>query len=152
MIGPTIWGLVLAVHILCAVIWVGGMFFALLVLRPSLAALEPPQRLALHGQVFRRFFLIIWHAMPLSLITGYAMLFGVYRGFAGADWSVNLMQLLGLIMSAVFLVIFFGPWPRFRHTEDRAAAAGAVDSIRKLITLNLALGLITVTVAALGWR
>jgi len=64
--------LLLALHLLGAVVWVGGMFFALLVLRPSLAVLEPPQRLALHMQVFRRFFLIVWHAMPAVIITGYA--------------------------------------------------------------------------------
>ena len=63
-----------ALHLLCAVLWVGGMFFAYVVLRPSLAAIEPPQRMLLHTQVFRKFFLVIWHAMPLILITGFAML------------------------------------------------------------------------------
>ena len=36
-----------AVHVLFAVLWVGGMAFAILALRPALAVLEPPQRLAL---------------------------------------------------------------------------------------------------------
>ena len=53
-----VWGWVLAVHVLCAVIWVGGMFFAYVVLRPSLSVLEPIQRIALHTQIFRRFFQI----------------------------------------------------------------------------------------------
>lgn len=141
------WAVVLAIHILCAVIWVGGMFFALLVLRPSLAAIEPAQRMALHEQVFRRFFLIIWHVMPLALITGYAMLGGVYGGFSHADWHINLMQLLGLGMAAIFVMIFFAPWARFRRGEDRPAQ---IDTIRRLITLNLVLGLITIAVAALG--
>ncbi|HST74510.1 MAG TPA: CopD family protein [Acetobacteraceae bacterium] len=143
----TIWPIVFAIHILCAVIWVGGMFFALLVLRPSLGVLEPAQRLQLHSQVFRRFFLIIWHAMPLALISGYAMLLGVFGGFAGAGWSINLMMLLGLIMAALFLVVFFGPWARFRYGTDPARAA---DSIRRLILVNLVLGLVTVCVAAVG--
>lgn len=141
------WAVVLAIHILCAVIWVGGMFFALLVLRPSLAALEPAQRMTLHEQVFRRFFLIVWHVMPLALITGYAMLDGVYGGFSRADWHINLMQLLGLVMAAIFVVIFFAPWARFRRDEDRPAQ---LDAIRRLITINLVLGLITIAVAALG--
>jgi len=143
----TVWSIVLAIHILCAVIWVGGMFFALLVLRPSLAAIEPAQRMMLHEQVFRRFFLVVWHVMPLALVTGFAMLDGVYGGFSRADWHLNLMQLLGLVMAGIFVVIFFAPWARFRRGEDRPAA---VDSIRRLITLNLVLGLITVCVAALG--
>src|SRR5581483_6623719 len=78
--GMNIWGWVVAVHVLCAVFWVGGMFFAYVVLRPSLSLLEPIQRIALHTQVFRRFFLVIWHAMPLILITGFVVLFGFYGG------------------------------------------------------------------------
>lgn len=144
------WGIVLAIHILCIVIWVGGMFFALLVLRPSLSALEPAQRIAIHSQVFRRFFLIVWHAMLLALITGYAMLFGVYGGFAGANWSIQTMQGIGLVMAAVFLWVYFGPWPRFRAAVSPARAAGAADTIRKLILLNLVLGLVTVCIAALA--
>ena len=146
----TLWSVVLALHILSAVIWVGGMFFALVVLRPSLSGLEPAPRVAVHNQVFRRFFLVIWHVMPIALITGYAMLFGVYGGFGGANWAIQTMQGLGLIMAAVFLAVFFGPWPRFRAAVSPARAGAAADMIRKLILLNLVLGLVTACVAAFG--
>src|SRR3978361_884273 len=107
-----------ALHLLCAVLWVGGMFFAYVVLRPSLAAIEAPQRMLLHTRVFKKFFLIIWHAMPLIIITGLLMLiFGT--GMAGAPWQVHTMLALGLIMAAVFLAIFFGPYRQFRRTTDR---------------------------------
>ena len=139
--------LLLVLHLLGAVIWVGGMFFALLVLRPSLAVLDPAQRLALHRKVFRRFFLIVWHVMPIMLATGFAMLFVVYGGFAGAQWNVNLMMLLGLVMSALFVGLFFGPWAALRRADD----AAAIDRIRRLIQANLVLGLIVVIVAALNY-
>ena len=145
----TIWALLLAVHILCAVIWVGGMFFAYLVLRPSLSVLDPPQRLLLHTQIFRRFFLIIWHVMTLILLSGFGILFGFYGGMANVPWNVNAMMMLGLIMSVVFVLIVFGPYARFRHTTDRARMVANLDTIRKLIGLNLVLGLITVVLAAL---
>jgi uncharacterized membrane protein len=141
----------LALHLLGAVVWVGGMAFSLLVLRPSLVVLEPPQRLALHEKVFRKFFLYVWHAMPVLLLTGYAMLFGVFGGFAAVNWAVHLMHLLGLVMAAVFVVIFFGPWKVLRAAMaagDRPAAAGAVDRIRMLVSVNLGLGVLTVLVAA----
>jgi uncharacterized membrane protein len=145
------WGaLLLVLHLLSAVIWVGGMFFALLVLRPSLAVLEPQHRLALHRQVFRRFFLVVWHVMSLLLLTGFAMLFGVYGGFGGVGWNVHVMFLLGLIMAAVFVAIVFGPWRQMRASHDTQTAAGAADAIRRLITVNLVLGLLTVVVAALN--
>jgi uncharacterized membrane protein len=141
----------LALHLLGAVVWVGGMAFALLVLRPSLIVLEPPQRLALHEKVFKKFFLYVWHAMPILLLTGYAMLFGVFGGFAAVNWAVHVMHLLGLIMAAIFLVVFFGPWKVMRvamAAGDQPAAAAAVGRIRSLVGVNLAIGAVTVVVGA----
>ncbi len=142
-----------ALHVLGAVLWVGGMAFAILALRPALAALEPPQRLAVHQGALARFFLIVWHAAPAVLLTGWALLFGWYGGFRGAGWHIHLMHLTALVMAAVFAALFFGPWRDFRRAMaggDRAAAATAVDRIRQLVSMNLALGLITVAVAAWG--
>jgi uncharacterized membrane protein len=141
-----LYGLLKAVHVLCAVVWVGGMFFAYVVLRPSLGVLEPPQRIALHSQVFRRFFLIIWHAMPLIVLTGFVMIFAMFGGMAGLRWNVNVMMLLGLVMSGVFLAIFFGPYRTFRAAPGPAS----LDTVRKLIGLNLLLGLLTSVIAVLG--
>jgi uncharacterized membrane protein len=137
-----------ALHLLCAVLWVGGMFFAYVVLRPSLAAIEAPQRMLLHTQVFRKFFLVIWHAMPLIIITGFAML-GFIGGMANAPWQIHTMLGLGLLMAAVFLAIFFGPYRQFRRTTDRNRMVSSLDNIRKLIGVNLILGLLTVIVAGL---
>jgi uncharacterized membrane protein len=135
-------------HLLCAVLWVGGMFFAYVVLRPSMTAIEAPQRMLLHTQVFKKFFLVIWHAMPLIIITGFVMLIlGV--GMAAAPWQIHTMLGLGLVMAAVFLAIFFGPYRQFRRTTDRGRMSSSLDSIRKLIGVNLVLGLLTVIVAGL---
>lgn len=144
----TIYAGVKALHLLCAVLWVGGMFFAYVVLRPSMAAIEAPQRMLLHTRVFGKFFLVIWHAMPVILLSGFAML-GLRWDMATAPWQINAMMGLGLLMSAVFLVIFFGPYRQFRRTTDRNRMTSRLDSIRKLIGLNLILGLITVIVAGL---
>jgi uncharacterized membrane protein len=143
------WGWVLALHLLCAVAWVGGMLFALAVVRPALGVLEPPQRVALHHRIFRRFFLIIWHAMPLALISGYALAFAVYGGFQRLPWNVNAMQAIGLVMAVVFLAIVFGPYRRFRAAVSTARALEAAEKIRRLILLNLVLGIVVVVLAAL---
>jgi uncharacterized membrane protein len=52
-------------------------------------------------------------------------------------------------MSAVFLVIVFGPYARFRRSTDRATIVASMDRIRKLIAVNLVLGIVTVVVALL---
>jgi uncharacterized membrane protein len=140
-------------HVVFAVLWVGGMAFAILALRPALAVLEPPQRLALMGRVHKRFFLIVWHAMPIVLLSGYFLLFGHYGGFRGVGWTVHLMHLTGLIMAAIYLTIFFGPWKRMRQAlaaGDLPGAAAANDRIGLLVTGNLVLGLVTVGIAAWG--
>jgi uncharacterized membrane protein len=144
----TVYAWVKALHLLCAVVWVGGMFFAYVVLRPSMAAIEAPQRMLLHTRVFKKFFLVVWHAMPVILITGFALL-GFLGGPATAPWQIHAMMGLGLLMAAVFLAIVFGPYRQFRRTTDRNRMASSLDNIRKLIGINLILGLITVVVAGL---
>ncbi len=144
----TIYAVLKALHLVCAVLWVGGMFFSYVVLRPSLAAIEAPQRMLLHTRVFKSFFLVIWHAMPVSLISGIAML-SLHWDMATLPWQINAMMALGLVMAAVFLAIFFGPYRQFRRTTDRNRMASSLNNIRKLIGLNLGLGLVTVIVAGL---
>lgn len=139
-------------HLLFAVLWVGGMAFALLALRPSLSVLEPAQRMAVMGGVHKRFFLVVWHAMPIVLLTGWWLLFGHYGGFRGAGWHVHLMHMTGIIMGAVYIAIFAGPWKQMRAAlaaNDIAGAAAANDKVRQLVLVNLLLGLVTVGVA--GW-
>jgi uncharacterized membrane protein len=145
--------LAFALHVVFAALWVGGMGFAILALRPALAVLEPPQRLALMARVHKRFFLIVWHAMPIVLLSGYWLLFGHYGGFRGVGWHVHLMHLTGLLMAAIYLAIFFGPWRAMRAAlagGDAPAAAAANDRIRLLVTTNLLLGLFTLGIAAWG--
>jgi len=140
-----------AVHVMFAVLWVGGMAFAVVALRPSLETLEPPLRLAVLEGALKRFFLVVWHAMPAVLLTGWLLLFGWYGGFRGSGWHVHAMHLMGLVMAGIFLTIVLGPWKEFRAamaTSDRQGAGAALEKIRQLVQMNLILGLLTVAVAA----
>ena len=47
-------------HTLAAVIWVSGMFFAHMALRPALMEEQPPTRLQVWRNVFPRFFAWVW--------------------------------------------------------------------------------------------
>ncbi|CAH2604869.1 conserved membrane protein of unknown function [Rhodovastum atsumiense] len=149
----TLGGVLLAVHLLAAIVWVGGMFFALVVLRPGMAFLEGALRLELHEQVFRRFFRIVWYAMPILGATGLSMIHLLHGGPTPLPWHVRLMTGTGLAMSLIFLGIVAGPWARMRAAmagRDLRRAGGAVQWIRRLVTINLVLGLLTAMVAALG--
>jgi uncharacterized membrane protein len=143
----------LIVHILSAVVWVGGMFFALIVLRPATAALEPGARLGLWLRVFERFFAWVFAAIVLLLASGYAMIFGVYAGFRGIGLHAHIMQALGIVMMLLFFHLYFAPWRRFKAAlarRDQAAAASQLGQIRTIVTINLLLGLVTLAVGSSG--
>jgi uncharacterized membrane protein len=143
----------LFVHILAAVVWVGGMFFAHQMLRPAAAALEPPQRLPLWRRVFSRFFPVVWLSIAALLASGYAMVFGVFGGFAHLPLHIDLMQTIGIIMVLVFGHLYFAPWARFRRAVDAgdfAAGAQQLNQIRLIVGFNLVLGLIVVVIGATG--
>ena len=143
----------LTLHSLAAAVWVGGMFFALVALRPASLALPPPSRLELWSGVLGRFFAWVIAAIVLLLATGYGMVFGVYAGFGGIGRHVHIMQGLGILMMLLFLHLYFAPWRRFRAAlarEDNPDAARQLNQIRWIVTANLILGLITVAVGSSG--
>jgi uncharacterized membrane protein len=143
----------LILHSVSAVVWVGGMFFALLVLRPATGPLEPGLRLELWSRVLERFFRWVFVAIALLLASGYGMIFGVYGGFRGVGLHVNLMQGIGIFMMLLFFHLYFAPWRRFRAALARAdypAAAGQLNQIRWIVALNLILGLVTVAAGSSG--
>ena len=143
----------LSLHALAAVVWVGGMFFALLMLRPATAPLDPGPRLELWSRVLERFFFWVMAAIALLLASGYGMIFGVYAGFRGIGLHINIMQGVGIIMMLLFFHLYFAPWRRFRAAvgrQDYPEAAGQLNQIRVIVTINLILGLITIAVGSSG--
>ncbi len=143
--------LTISLHALAAVIWVGGMFFAYTALRPVAAQLlEPPIRLALWSQTLTKFFSWIWLAVIVLPATGYWIIFNVYDGFAGAGWNIHLMHTLGIIMILIFLHVFFAPFKRLRRAveeENFQEGARNLAIIRRMVGINLLIGLLTVIVA-----
>jgi uncharacterized membrane protein len=143
----------LTLHTLSAVVWVGGMFFAHQALRPAAAALEPGARLALWSRVLGRFFAWVIAAIVLLLLSGYAMVFGVYGGFAGVGLHVQLMQGIGILMMLLFFHLYFAPWRRFRVAvarQDWAEGGRQLAQIRTIVTINLVLGVIVVAIGSSG--
>lgn len=141
-------------HVLSVVIWVGGMFFAYVVLRPVAAGLlEPPLRFPLWEQVLGRYFTWVWVAVSTLLLTGFGMLSGIYGGMAGAPTYVHVMLGLGILMMLIFAHLFFAPYRRLRKAvtaADWELAAKHIGQIRWMVGLNLTLGVFVVIVATLG--
>jgi uncharacterized membrane protein len=147
-------GVALMAHVLSAIIWVGGMFFAWMILRPVAAShLEPPDRLKLWKGVFDRFFPWVWASVGLILASGFWIILGYYQGFANVGPHVHTMTLLGITMTIIYLVVYFVPYPRLRAAVEAGnwpEGARHLALIRRLIGINLLIGLLTAAVAVSG--
>ena len=143
----------ITLHVLAAVIWVGGMFFAYMALRPATAVLEPPTRLALWVRVFKQFFSWVWLAIIVLLATGYWMIFSFFGGFAQSGLHIHIMQGLGILMMLLFLHLYFAPYRRMKSavvSEDWSLAGKQLNQIRLIVGTNLLLGLIVIAIASGG--
>jgi uncharacterized membrane protein len=147
-------GIAVALHLLSVVVWVGGMFFAYMALRPVAAAqLQPPERLTLWAGVFRKFFPWVFAAIAIILASGYWMVLVFYGGFDTVGMHVHLMIWLGYVMMLIFLHVFFAPFKRLQRAVaagDWPAGGRALAQIRIMIGVNLAIGLLVVAVASGG--
>ncbi len=144
----------ITLHILSAVVWIGGMFFAYMALRPVAASLlEPPLRLPLWSKVFARFFPWVWTAVILLPVSGYWMIFETFEGMQNVGLHVHIMHVIGIAMIAIYLHVFFAPYQRMNRAidaRDFPAAGMQLAVIRRLIGINLTLGLITIIFATGG--
>ncbi|MGA7971179.1 MAG: CopD family protein [Pseudolabrys sp.] len=143
----------LTLHVLSAVVWVGGMFAAYMCLRPAAGALEAPQRLALWRGFFQKFFPWVWASVVLLLVTGYWMLMTNFGGFKNAPPYVDYMQGLGWVMILLYVWLFHGPWLKFKRAvdaQDWPTAGKQLATIRRIIAINLPLGLIVVFIGGTG--
>jgi uncharacterized membrane protein len=148
----TAFALAYTLHVLAALVWVGGMFFAWMVLRPAaVAALEGPARLKLWAEVFPRFFVWVWVAVVLLPISGVGLIHLRFSGFETAPRYVQVMMGLYVVMTALFIRIQSLQLPALRQVvaaEDWPTGATTLGNIRKLVGINLIIGLLLVAVAA----
>jgi uncharacterized membrane protein len=154
MMSTTLISLMVALHALSAAIWVGGMFFAYMAVRPAAAALLPvPERTTLWRDSFARFFPWVWGIIVVLLATGFWLIFGLYGGMGNVGGHVHWMLLTGLIMMAIYAHIFFSPYRRMRQAiaaQDWPEAGRRLGQIRMFIGINLVLGLITIALGTGG--
>jgi uncharacterized membrane protein len=141
-------------HLLAVVLWVGGMFFAYVVLRPAaVEVLQPPERLRLWNKVFQRFFAWVWAAVGMILVTGFYLIYQ-YGGMAHVAHHIHVMLLLGLVMTVIYAYVFFGLYiPLSLHVaKERWKEAGELlGKIRKMVAINLSLGVLTIIVAVIKY-
>jgi uncharacterized membrane protein len=144
----------LVLHLLSAVIWVGGMFFAYMFLRPVAATqLEPPVRLTLWVGTFKKFFPFVWLAVLFLPLTGYMMIFDIWASMANTPLYVHIMNGLGIVMILIYLHVYFAPFNRLKEAvikQDWPEGGKNLNIIRKMIGINTMIGLIVIIIASGG--
>ena len=138
-------------HLCGIVVWVGGMFFAQMALRPSVGALPPPQRLPLLAAVMTHF--LGWAALAIVLVfgSGAVMLGAGVSALADAP-AVRAMAGIAVVMTVIYLYIVARPLRVLRRAvaaADWPAGAAAMATLRTLVLVNLVLGGVALTAAVL---
>ena len=155
-------GIAILLHVLAATVWVGGMFFALVCLRPASADLEASVRVKLWAGALSRFFGWVWMAVAVLLATGFWMTYQTtsigedapfMEHLKVAGEHVHIMMGLGILMMLMAAHVWFAPLKRLRRAvaDSHWTEAGKnLNQIRIFITVNLALGLTVVAIASGG--
>ncbi len=120
---PPLYYLSVSLHILAAILWVGGMFFFALVGAPVLRGVEPPElRRDLFQRLGLRFRGLGWLLIGILLVTGFANL--EFRGLlrwevlgAATFWSTAMGRALAwkgvavgtMLVCSVIHDFFWGP-------------------------------------------
>jgi uncharacterized membrane protein len=142
----------LTLHLLGIIVWVGGMFFAHMVLRGAMnSVLEPNERLPLMLKVFDGFFPWVWLSVILILASGYWMLFFVYE--EETTFWLGFMSVAGTLMAAIFVFIYAIPYNQLGNalkSHDMLMAVSAITLIRQLILTNLSLGVAITVITLFG--
>jgi len=144
--------LAITLHLLAAVIWVGGMFFAYMALRPAAGVLEAPMRLTLWSLTFKRFFPWVWVSAITLFATGFSLI-KLYGGMGAVGIHVHIMLLIAIIMMLMFMHVFFAPHKKLARAvaaQDWETGAKALNQIRLLISINLMLGIVVTIVGSAG--
>lgn len=145
-------------HLIGAIVWMGGMTFMLLALRPAaLAVMEPQPRARLMAQVWPRFFNLVLVAIVLLVASGGHLYASAAKaahqaGATGLPLGWNVMAGLGVLMVLVFGHIRFAGLKKFLRAvaaSDWPQANAAATLIHRLVVLNFVLGWLAIAAVRL---
>lgn len=145
-------------HVLAALLWLGGMFFLALVGAPLLRGVEPPQlRQRLFHQLGSRFRTVGWVSIAVLLVTGTLNLY--FHGWLplmgqGTFWRTALGHTLAAKLAAVTIMVTVSAIHDFIDGPRAGRVApGSPESLRlrrrasMMARVNAIVGLILVVVA-----
>jgi uncharacterized membrane protein len=147
------------IHLLCVIVWIGGMVFVQFFLRPAVAPLAAPERVQLMHRVLGRFLHAVLLSAGLLLVSGVWMIGRMARQVSQAGGKFNMpvtwmvMALLGVVMVLILGHIRFALYKKLTravNAQDWPTGGAVLASIRTGVSVNLAIGVLIVLVTLLG--
>jgi copper resistance protein D len=151
--------IVVSIHVLAAMLWLGGMFFFALVGAPVMRKVEPPQlRALLFKQLGEQFRTIGWVSIAVLLVTGLLNLYfrGVLNGtlMSAAFWHTAFGRALAWKLTAVITMLALQSFHDFKLGPAASRlATGTPEALRArsraalLARISGVIGIVTVVAA-----
>ncbi len=135
-------------HVISAIIWVGGMIAIRFAVHYSMAKVEDPKiKLGRTLESLKRFFYMVIPSILILLITAIIMI--ISFGFKGTDLysTVILKEAIWVVMAVVFTIIFIkrNKAQKFFDAGDLPSAKAQLAPLASwMIPLNTVLGIVAV--------
>ncbi len=140
--------LIIFLHVISAVIWVGGMIAIRVAVHPSLQTIDDAKiKLGKTLQIVGRLFNLVIPFIILLLLSAVIMSIGL--GFKGSDlsWLVHVKESIWMIMSINFIYMYTKRISA-QKLFDSGDLAGAKQSVSKLpnllLPINITLGVVAI--------
>lgn len=158
----------LVIHVLAAIVWIGGMIFIALILAPVTRALPEAERTALFGVIGQRFSRVGWICLALLAATGtaYVAVYAPNLEFllasrAGPILAIKLLFVIALAVLSWLHDFVYGPkqvelTAKIARGEAEPGLRDTVARLRRQVRLvaqlSLVLALIVVSLGvSLRW-
>jgi uncharacterized membrane protein len=138
-----------AIHVLAAIILIGGTFFIVVVLSRGVGPLELATRMALWERTLSSFLMWVWISIAALFASGVAMAILGFGGFSALSSYVRLMAALAVLITLIFAYLQFFPLKRFRQAiakTELTAASKVLSRVRLVLAVNLVLGIVTAVI------
>jgi len=139
--------IMLWLHYLATVMWIGGMAFNLLVLRPSMIVVDQNQRPILGTTVLKRFIFFAWLSILVLNITGISIALSrvAFEDILSTTYGIVLLSKHFVTLIMILIVT----WVSFVLSTKLAPFAPKPNTILILVKINLSLGIVVLLLTAI---
>ena len=134
-------------HYLATVMWIGGMAFNILVLRPSMMVLDQNQRPILGNKVLKRFIFFAWLSITVLILTGISIASSriAFENIFSTTYGIVLLSKHFVTLIMILIVT----WVSFVLSTKLAPFAPKPNTILTLVKINLSLGIVVLLLTAI---